>query len=173
MKHPPGLPKWPQLKRSKAHKEASEFLTSTWTTIPAEVQTKLQDSKPEEPELTDLLKTHIDCEQAHQFRAKHGKSPSHQAQDPSAGKPPFKENWTARKRSSKACSRTCKSFRPRSLKAKAPSRPSDDYMKAANQTPAPKELNESAMEVDHLSAEVEAFVTSLEPAPRALEKAKP
>ena len=67
---PPGLTKFKPLKKNKVQQEATELLASTWTVLPENIQNKLQalgigPNKPEEPELTDLLKTHM----AHLLRA--------------------------------------------------------------------------------------------------------
>ena len=64
---PPGVPKInPPLKRTKVQQEATDLLSTSWTTWPEETQTKLQalgigPTKPEEPELKDLLTNHIDA----------------------------------------------------------------------------------------------------------------
>ena len=62
---PPGLGKFKPLKRSKMRQEATELLSNSWSVLPEDTQAKLQalgigPSKPEEPELTDTLKTHMD-----------------------------------------------------------------------------------------------------------------
>ena len=46
--------------------EATELLNGSWTSLPEETQVKLQalgigPAKPEEPELTDIPKTHMDA----------------------------------------------------------------------------------------------------------------
>lgn len=61
---PPGLTKFKPLKRNKVQQEANDLLAPTWTIIPEDIQGKLQalsigPAKPDEPELTDLLKTHM------------------------------------------------------------------------------------------------------------------
>lgn len=66
LESPPGLSKMKPLKRSKVQQEATELLSTSWASLPEETQTKLQafgigPSKPEEPELKDLLKTHMDA----------------------------------------------------------------------------------------------------------------
>ena len=54
------------LKKSKVQQEATELLANSWATLPEETQTRLQalgkgPSKPEEPDLKNLLKTHMDA----------------------------------------------------------------------------------------------------------------
>ena len=63
---PPGLTKIRPLKKTKVQQEATELLNGSWSTLPEEMQIKLQalgigPTKPEEPELTDILKTHMDA----------------------------------------------------------------------------------------------------------------
>ena len=63
---PPGLGKMKPLKKSKMQQEATELLSTSWATLPEETQARLQalgigPSKPDEPELTDVLKTHMDA----------------------------------------------------------------------------------------------------------------
>ena len=64
MDTPPGLNKLQPPKKAKDQQTAAELLASTWDVIPEGVQSKLQalgfgPSQPEDPELTDLLKTHM------------------------------------------------------------------------------------------------------------------
>ena len=61
---PPGLPRLRPLKQSKEHASAVELIASTWSVIPEGIQTKLAalgygPQPPEEPELTELLKSHM------------------------------------------------------------------------------------------------------------------
>ena len=63
---PPGLAKVKPLKISKVQQEATELLSTTWTSLTEDIQSKLQaigigPSKPEAPELTDVLKTHMEA----------------------------------------------------------------------------------------------------------------
>ena len=63
---PPGLAKVRPLKISKVQQEATELLSTTWTSLTEDIQSKLQaigvgPSKPEAPELTDVLKTHMEA----------------------------------------------------------------------------------------------------------------
>lgn len=64
MDTPPGLTKLRPLKKGKDQQAAAELLASTWDVIPEGIQGKLQPlglgpPPQEEPELTDLLKTHM------------------------------------------------------------------------------------------------------------------
>lgn len=64
MDTPPGLTKPRPLRRPKDQQQAAELLTATWDVIPDTIQTKLQalglgPQPPEEPGLTDILKTHM------------------------------------------------------------------------------------------------------------------
>ena len=63
---PPGLTKFKPLKKTRMQQEATDLLTTSWSVLPEETQAKLQalgmgPSKPEEPELTDILKSHMDA----------------------------------------------------------------------------------------------------------------
>ena len=63
---PPGLPKVRPLKISKVQQEATDLLATTWTTLPEDTQTRLQalgigPAKPDEPELKDVLKYHMEA----------------------------------------------------------------------------------------------------------------
>ena len=61
---PPGLHRPRPLKQNKKQAAAAELLATTWEVIPEGIQTKLMalgfgPPPPEEPELTELLKTHM------------------------------------------------------------------------------------------------------------------
>ena len=61
---PPGLHRPRPLKQNKEQAAAAELLATTWEVIPEGIQTKLMalgfgPPPPEEPELTELLKTHM------------------------------------------------------------------------------------------------------------------
>ena len=63
---PPGLSKVKPLKISKVQHQATELLATTWTTLTEDTQTKLQaigigPAKPDEPELKDVLKSHMEA----------------------------------------------------------------------------------------------------------------
>ena len=63
---PPGLGKVRPLKISKVQQEATELSSTTWTSFTEDIQSKLQaigigPSKPEAPELKDVLKTHMEA----------------------------------------------------------------------------------------------------------------
>ena len=64
MDTPPGLNRPRPLRRPKDQQQAAELLTANWDVIPDTIQTKLQalglgPQPPEEPGLTDILKTHM------------------------------------------------------------------------------------------------------------------
>ena len=61
---PPGLSRPKPLRKPKDQQTAAELLTATWDVIPEDIQHKLQavglgPQPPEEPALTDILKTHM------------------------------------------------------------------------------------------------------------------
>ena len=61
---PPGLSKLKPLKRTKVQQEATELLSTAWTSLSEDTQTKLQaigigPRKPEEPQLQEVLKSHM------------------------------------------------------------------------------------------------------------------
>ena len=63
---PPHLPKVRPLKISKVQQEATELLSTAWTTLTEDTQAKLQangigPTKPEAPELKDVLKSHVEA----------------------------------------------------------------------------------------------------------------
>lgn len=63
---PPGLSKVRPMKISKVQQEATDLLSTAWTTLPEETQSKLQaigigPTKPETPELKDVLKSHMEA----------------------------------------------------------------------------------------------------------------
>ena len=63
---PPGLSKVRPMKISKVQQEATELLAAAWTTLPEDTQSKLQaigigPTKPEAPELKDVLKSHMEA----------------------------------------------------------------------------------------------------------------
>lgn len=54
------------LKRSKVQQEATELLSTAWSSLSDDAQTKLQalgigPTKPEEPELKDVLRSHMEA----------------------------------------------------------------------------------------------------------------
>ena len=181
---PPGLPKVKPLKISKVQQEATELLANTWTTLNEDTQTRLQaigigPTKPDEPELKDVLKSHMEAL-------------PQQVQD-LVNKLTTPEPCTEREIAAKLKGRVTElknlSTRKTQLQAKIDNVKaqyaalltdmqelqtkltegqqslkslSDDYMKeAVNQTPTPSELLVAHGEAEQIPMAVESFVHSL------------
>ena len=180
---PPGLTKIRPLKRTKVQQEATELLNSSWASLPEDTQNKLQalgigPTKPEEPELTDLLKTHMDAlpPQVQQIVTK------------LTAPEPCSERDIATKLKSQVTDLKAMSIRKNQLQEKidgvkaqyaslltdmqelqgkladgqkALHKLSQDYMTAINKTPAPAELPDGNGEPEQIPMAVESFVHSL------------
>ena len=180
---PPGLTKFRPLKKTKMQQEATDLLTNSWSVLPEDTQAKLQalgigPSKPEEPELTDILKTHMDAlpPQVQQIVAK------------LTAPEPCAEREIATKLKGQVTELKAMSIRKNQLQEKidgvkaqyaslltdmqdlqskladgqkALHQLSQDYMKAINQTPAPAELATGSGEPEQIPMAVQSFVHSL------------
>ena len=180
---PPGLPKVKPLKKTKVQQEATELLASTWTTLTEDTQHRLQaigigPTKPDEPELKDVLKSHMEAL-------------PQQVQD-LVNKLTTPEPYTEREIAAKLKGRVTElknlSMRKTQLQAKIDNVKaqyaalltdmqelqgkltegqqslktlSDDYMKAVNQTPTLSELPTAHGEAEQIPMAVESFVHSL------------
>ena len=180
---PPGLPKIKPLKRTKVQQEATELLSTSWTTLPEETQTKLQalgngPTKLEEPELKDLLKTHIDAlpQQVQEIVSKLRKAEPITEREIAArlkGQVTDLKNTSIRKNQLQVKIDGVKSQYASLLTdmqelqsklaegQKTLQKLSEDYMKAVNQTPAPAELSKPAGETEQIPMAVESFAHSL------------
>ena len=174
---PPGLPKVRPLKISKVQQEATEPLATTWTTLTEDTQNRLQaigigPTKPDEPELKDVLKSHMEAL-------------PQQVQD-LVNKLTAPEPCTEREIAAKLKGRVTElknlSMKKTQLQAKIDNVKaqyaalltdmqklqskltegqqslkslSDDYMKAVNQTPAPSELPVANGEAEQIPMAVE------------------
>ena len=180
---PPGLTKIRPLKKTKVQQEATALLNGSWSTLPEETQIKLQalgigPTKPEEPELTDILKTHMDAlpPQVQQIVKK------------LTAPEPCTERDIATKLKGQVTDLMAMSIRKNQLQEKidgvkaqyasllsdmqelqakladgqkALHKLSQDYMTAINQTPAPGELTGGNGEPEQIPMAVESFVHSL------------
>ena len=180
---PPGLGKLKPLKKTKVQQEATELLSTSWSTLPEETQTRLQalgigPTKPDEPELTDILKTHMDAlpAQVQQIVTK------------LTAPEPCTEREIATKLKGQVTELKTLSIRKNQLQdkidgvkaqyaslladmqalqtkladgQKALHQLSQDYMKAVNQTPTPADLTAPMAEPEQIPMAVESFVHSL------------
>ena len=180
---PPGLSKLKPLKKTKVQREATDLLTTSWSALPEDTQTKLQalgigPSKPEEPELTDILKSHMDAlpPQVQQIVTK------------LTAPEPCTERDIATKLKGQVTELKAMSIRKNQLQEKidgvkaqyaslltdmqdlqgklaegqkALHQLSQDYMKAINQTPAPTALAPGSAEPEQIPMAVESFLHSL------------
>ena len=180
---PPGLPKVRPLKISKMQQEATDLLATTWTTLTEDTQTRLQalgigPQKPEEPELKDVLKSHMESlPQQVQDLVNKLTTPEPCTEKEIAGKLKGRvtelKNLSMRKTQLQAKIDNVKAQYAalltdmqelqtkltegqQSLKSL-----SDDYMKAVNQTPTPSELPAAHGEAEQIPMAVESFVHSL------------
>ena len=177
---PPGLGRVKPLKKSRVQQqEATHLLATSWTTLPAETQNRLQalgigPAKPEEPELTDILKSHME-------------SLPTQVQKLTAPEP-CTEKDIAMKLKGQVTELKTLSIRKSQLQdkidgvkaqyttlladmqtlqgklaegQKALQQLSQDYMKAVNQTPTPAELTGTLPEPEQIPMAVESFVHNL------------
>ena len=180
---PPGLAKVKPLKISRVQQEATDLLAATWTTLTEDTQHRLQaigigPTKPDEPELKDVLKSHMEAL-------------PQQVQD-LVTKLTTPEPCTEREIAAKLKGRVTElknlSMRKTQLQAKidnvkaqyaalltdmqelqtkltegqqALKTLSDDYMKAVNQTPTPSQLPTAQGEAEQIPMAVESFVHSL------------
>ena len=171
------------MKRAKVQQEATELLSTSWTTLPQETQTKLQalgigPTKPEEPELKDLLKTHLDAlpQQVQEVVFKLTKVEPITEREIAArlkGQVTGLKNMSIRKTQLQAKIDAVKSQYTSLLNdmqelqsklsegQKSLHQLSEDYMKAVNQTPTPAELTEPAGETEQIPMAVKSFVHSL------------
>ena len=168
------------IKKTKVQREATDLLTTSWSALPEETQTKLQalgigPSKPEEPELTDILKSHMDAlpPQVQQIVTK------------LTAPEPCTEREIATKLKGQVTELKAMSIKKNQLQEKidgvkaqyaslltdmqdlqsklaegqkALHQLSQDYMKAINQTPAPTELAPGSAEPEQIPMAVESFV---------------
>ena len=172
---PPGLSKLKPLKRSKVQQEATELLSTAWTSLSEDTQTKLQaigigPTKPEEPQLTSTGAG--SCRQAHN----------------SSTPEPCTEREIAAKLKGQVSELKNMSIKKTQLQTKIDQvksqyaallsdmqelqskladgqmtlkNLSEDYMKAVNQTPAPEDLTKPKGEGEQIPMAVESFVHSL------------
>ena len=188
-------------KKTKVQREATDLLTTSWSALPEETQTKLQalgigPSKPEEPELTDILKSHMDA------------LPPQVQQIVLTAPEPCTEREIATKLKGQVTELKAMSIKKNQLQEKidgvkaqyaslltdmqdlqsklaegqkALHQLSQDYMKAINQTPAPTELAPGSAEPEQIPI-CGIFCTqprnlahrgAEEPTPRPVETAKP
>ena len=180
---PPGLSKVRPLKISKVQQEATDLLPMAWTTLNEETQTKLQaigigPTKPETPELKDVLKTHMEAlPQPVQELVTKLTTPEPCTEREIAAK--LKGRVTELKNlSMKKTQLQTKIDQVKSqytalltdmqdLQAKltegqqALKSLSEECMKVVNQTPAPAELPSASGEAEQIPMAVESFVHSL------------
>ena len=145
---PPGLTKIKPLKRNKVQQEATELLATSWTTLPEETQVKLQalgigPSKPEEPELNHLLKTHMDAGKL--------KGQVTELKNLSIRKNQLQVKIDGVKAQYAALLTEMQELQTKLADGqKALQKLSEDHMKAVNQTPPATELTEPAAETEQI-----------------------
>ena len=180
---PPGLGRVRPLKISKVQQEATELLTTAWTSLTEDTQSKLQaigvgPSKPEVPELKDVLKTHMEAlpQQVQELVTKLTTPEPCTEREIAAklkGRVTDLKNLSMKKTQLQSKIDQVKTQYAalltdmqdlqakltegqQSLKAL-----SEEYMKAVNQTPAPSELPTATGEGEQIPMAVESFVHSL------------
>ena len=180
---PPGLGRVKPLKKTKVQQEATELLATSWSTLPEDTQARLQalgigPAKPEEPELTDILKSHMDAlpTQVQQIVTK------------LTAPEPCTERDIATKLKGQVTELKTLSIRKNQLQDKIDGvkaqyttlladtqtlqgklaegqkvlqQLSQDYMKAVNQTPTPADLTGPLAEPEQIPMAVESFVRNL------------
>ena len=177
---PPGLAKVRPLKISKVQQEATELLSTTWTTLTEDIQSKLQaigigPSKPEAPELTDVLKTHMEAlpQQVQELVTKLTTPAEREIAAKLKRRVTDLKNLSMKKTQLQTRIDQVKTqyaallTEMQDLQTKLTEGQqslktlSDEYMKAVSQTPTPSELPAVSGEGEQIPMAVESFVHSL------------
>ena len=171
------------LKITKVQQEATDLLSTAWTTLLEETQTKLQaigigPTKPETPELKDVLKSHMEAlpQQVQELVTKLTTPEPCTEREIAAklkGRVTELKNLSMKKTQLQNKIDQVKSQYAalltdmQELQGKltegqqALKTLSEDYMKAVNQTPTPANLPPAAGEAEQIPMAVESFVHSL------------
>lgn len=180
---PAGLSKVRPLKISKVQQEATDLLSTVWTTLNEDTQTKLQaigigPTKPDTPELKDVLKTHMEAlpQQVQELVTKLTTPEPCTEREIAAklkGSVTELKNLSMKKTQLQTKIDQVKSqytallTDTQDLQAEltegqqALKSLSEEYMKVVNQTPAPPELPAANGEAEQIPMAVESFVHSL------------